>query len=50
MNKQPKTTKKQKPNTKLEIRDMKPKKDPKAGFGVQVISGDPCEGGQLRRG
>jgi hypothetical protein len=35
-----------KPKTKdkVEIRDLKPKKDPKGG-----TLGDPCEGGQLKK-
>jgi hypothetical protein len=44
MNQQPKTTEKPKNKSKIQIRDLKPKKDLKGG-----TLGDPCEGGQLRK-
>jgi hypothetical protein len=40
MNQQSKTTKKEK--NKVQIRDLKVKKDPKGGR-----IGDPCEGGEI---
>ena len=44
MNQAPKIEKKPNTKSKVEIRDLKTKKDPKGG-----TLGDPCEGGQLRK-